>query len=194
MDHNLRGLHKDFASLSQTSYFSDSYLGSESLLRPPQEGDQVVPSAQRGCNVQRQRESKPLPPLPDSEDLMLDEAADQEVEFFTSDRQCLLPKSFPKVPCKGSNNVKQNGQVNYAYQDVSLLDREAGNLAFSWPGCDDRIPPRGNNFGANNWDNGDAFWGKQDNLTPECAFLAPYLLFPTTNRKSRLAYRSNLKT
>ncbi|KAJ0036484.1 hypothetical protein NQD34_005161 [Periophthalmus magnuspinnatus] len=97
MDHNLKSLHKDFASLSQTPYFSNSYLSSEPLPSP-QEGDQVVPSAQRGCSVLRQREAKPLPPLPDPEELMSDEAADQEVEFFTSDRRCLLPKSFPKVP------------------------------------------------------------------------------------------------
>ncbi|XP_033824953.1 ERBB receptor feedback inhibitor 1 [Periophthalmus magnuspinnatus] len=171
MDHNLKSLHKDFASLSQTPYFSNSYLSSEPLPSP-QEGDQVVPSAQRGCSVLRQREAKPLPPLPDPEELMSDEAADQEVEFFTSDRRCLLPKSFPKVPCKESNNVntRQNGQVNYAYQDVSLLDKDSGNMAFSWPGCDDRLQTRGNHFGANNFDSGDAFWGKPEDLTPKMRF------------------------
>uniref|UniRef100_A0A8C6SNC7 ERBB receptor feedback inhibitor 1 n=1 Tax=Neogobius melanostomus TaxID=47308 RepID=A0A8C6SNC7_9GOBI len=169
MDHSLRGIHKEFVSLSQTPYFSDSYLSSESLQRPLQEGDQVVPSAQRGCNAQGQREAKPLPPLPDPEELMSDEAADQEVEFFTSDRRCLLPKPFPKVPCKGSS--KQNGKVNHAYQDASSLDRDAGNMAFSWPGCDDRAAARGSHFGACNWDSGDVFWTKPDPcFTPKTRF------------------------
>lgn len=162
MDHSLRGIHKDFASLSQAPYFSDSCLSPESLRRPPApEGDQVVPSAQRGCTVLGQREAKPLPPLPDPEELMSDEAADQEVEFFTSDRRCLLPKSFPKVPCRAGG--KQNGKVNHAYQDASLLERDAGSLAFSWPGCDDRAAAaRSNHFGASNWDSGDVFWTKPD--------------------------------
>lgn len=169
MDHSLRGLHKDFASLSQTPYFPDTYLSSESLRRPLQEGDQVVPSTRKGCTALDQRETKPLPPLPDPEELMSDEAADQEVEFFTSDRRCLLPKPFPKIPCKGSS--KQNGKVNYAYQDASLLDRDAGNLAFSWPGCDDRAAARSNHFGAANWDSGDAFWTKPDScLSPKMRF------------------------
>lgn len=167
MDHSLRGLHKDFGSLSQSPYFPDSYLSSEPLRqRPPLlEGDQVVPSsAQRGSSVLGQRETKPLPPLPDPEELMSDEAADQEVEFFTSDRRCLLPKPFPKVPCKGSS--KQNGKVNLAYQDASLLDRDVRNLAFSWPGCDDRGVSRSGHFGACNWDSGDAFWTKPEPCLP----------------------------
>ncbi|CAL1605773.1 unnamed protein product [Knipowitschia caucasica] len=164
MDHSLRGLHRDFAS----PFFSDPYLDSNSPLRPPQEGDQVVPSSQRGCSVLGQRETKPLPPLPDPEELMSDEAADQEVEFFTSDRCSLLPKSFPKVPCKGSS--RHNGQVNFAYQEVAFVDRDAGNLAFSWPGCNDRLPSKGDGFGVHSWESRDSFWSKPDNLTPRNRF------------------------
>lgn len=172
MDHNLKGHHKDFTSLPQTHFFSDSYLSSQSILPPP-EGDQVVPSAQKNPastgHYHHQRETKPLPPLPDSEELMSDEAADNEVEFFTSDRRCLLPKPYPRVLCKGSNvnsNNRPNGQINYAYQDRSLPDGDAGNLAFSLPGCEDRLGVRSSQFGTNHWENGDAFWSKPDHNVP----------------------------
>lgn len=97
----------------------------------------MVPSSQirtvfGGC----QRQAKPLPPLPDPEELMSDEAADNEVEFFTSDRRRLLPKSCPKAVVRGSN--RDCGKVNHAYQE-SLF-----SMAFSWPG-------RGGELGANNW-------------------------------------------
>lgn len=177
MDNSLRGIHKDFPSLSQTPFFSDSYLSSQTLLPHPEE-DQVVPSAQKGPSStghnHHQHETKPLPPLPDSEELMSDEAADNEVEFFTSDRRSLLPKPYPKVLCKGSNvytNNTPNGQINYAYQERSLSDGDTGNLAFSWPGCEDRLGSRSSNFRDNNWENGDAFWNKpEQNLPPKMRF------------------------
>uniref|UniRef100_A0A7N8WXL2 ERBB receptor feedback inhibitor 1-like n=1 Tax=Mastacembelus armatus TaxID=205130 RepID=A0A7N8WXL2_9TELE len=76
---------------------------SDNILQP-HEGDQVVPSSQkRTVFGGHQRQAKPLPPLPDPEELMSDEAADNEVEFFTSDRQRLLPKSCPKAVCRGSS-------------------------------------------------------------------------------------------
>ena len=115
------------------------------------EGDQVVPFCQRrGVFKCSQKEAKPLPPLPDPEELMSDEAADSEVEFFTSDRRCLLPKSCPK-PISRVNN-KDPGKVNYAYQESSAEDGSGiGSMAFSWPSRDDRPACRGGRFGANNW-------------------------------------------
>ncbi|KAM9342482.1 ERBB receptor feedback inhibitor 1 [Pholidichthys leucotaenia] len=98
------------------------------------EGDQVVPSSQRQALFGgHQREAKPLPPLPDPEELMSDEATDCEVEFFTSDRRRLLPKSSPKAVCRSSN--RDSGLVNYAYQERSLRYGGAGigSVAFSWP-------------------------------------------------------------
>uniref|UniRef100_A0A096M4K2 ERBB receptor feedback inhibitor 1-like n=1 Tax=Poecilia formosa TaxID=48698 RepID=A0A096M4K2_POEFO len=80
----------------------------------------------------------PLPPLPDPEDFMSDEAADSEVEFFTSDRQRLLPKSCSKAITRSSN--KNCGQVNFAYQGGSLAIRPAGSdsIAFSWPSREEK--------------------------------------------------------
>ncbi len=112
----------------------------------------MVPSSQRRTLFGgHQRETKPLPPLPDPEELMSDEAADSEVEFFTSDRQRLLPKSCPKAMCRTMN--KDCGQVNYAYQGRSVQAgvAEVGAMAFSWPSREDRSTGRGSRFGANIW-------------------------------------------
>lgn len=73
---------------------------------------------------------------------MSDEAADSEVEFFTSDRQRLLPKSCPKAVCRGSN--RGCGQVNNAYQVAGGAG--IGSMAFSWPGRDDRPTGRADNW------------------------------------------------
>ncbi|KAM4564076.1 ERBB receptor feedback inhibitor 1 [Odontesthes bonariensis] len=160
MEQNLRELQQQQVakevnsniSLSQSPFYSDAYrltLDNTLLLS---EGDQVVPSSQRRAVFGGQhKEAKPLPPLPDPEEFMSDEAADTEVEFFTSDRQRLLPKSCPKSICKGS--TKDSGQVNRAYQENSGSDGGAGigSIAFSWPSRDDRPVGRGGRFGANNW-------------------------------------------
>lgn len=139
-------------SLSQPPFYSDSCrLASDNILLPS-EGDQVVPSSLKQTVFgSDQREAKPLPPLPDPEELMSDEAADNEVEFFTSDRCPLLPKSCPKPMCRSSN--KNFGQVNYAYQESSLRagDAEVGSMAFSWPSREDRPAFGGGRFGANIW-------------------------------------------
>lgn len=74
---------------------------------------------------------------------MSDEADDNEVEFFTSDRQRLLPKSCPKAVVRGSN--RDCGKVNNAFQE-SLF-----SMAFSWPGREDRQIGRGGGLGANCW-------------------------------------------
>lgn len=82
---------------------------------------------------------------------MSDEAADSEVEFFTSDRQRLLPKSCPKAICRSTN--RDNGQVNYAYQDSLMRSNGAGfgSMAFSWPRSEDGPTGRGSGFGASIW-------------------------------------------
>ncbi|XP_019944742.1 ERBB receptor feedback inhibitor 1 isoform X2 [Paralichthys olivaceus] len=163
MEHNLTELQqqqmaKEFnsnISCPQSPFYSDSYcLMSDNLLRP-HEGDQVVPSSQRRTVFGSfHRGPKPLPPLPDPEELMSDEAADNEVEFFTSDRRRLLPKSCPKVITRGSN--RECGQVNHAYQErlvepVPAGGAGLGSMAFSWPGREDRPTGRGGGFEANNW-------------------------------------------
>lgn len=112
----------------------------------------MVPSShRRSLFGGQQREDKPLPPLPDPEELMSDEAADSEVELYTSDRRRLLPKSCPKAMCRG--NYRGCGQVNYAYQEGMLGAGGAGpgSSAFSWPGTEDRGVGRGSGFGANIW-------------------------------------------
>ncbi|XP_062248405.1 ERBB receptor feedback inhibitor 1 [Platichthys flesus] len=138
----------------QSPFYSDTYcLMSNNLLRT-HDGDQVVPSSQRRpVSGGFQRGPKPLPPLPDPEELMSDEAADNEVEFFTSDRCRLLPKSCPKAITRGS--YRESGQVNHAYQErlvepVPAGGAGIGSMAFSWPGREDRPTGRGG-FGANNW-------------------------------------------
>lgn len=99
----------------------------------PQEGDQVVPSFQRLTVLEgHPKRPKPLPPLPDPEELMSDEAADSEVEFFTSDQRSLLPKSCGKAPCfsaTGRGSYQGFGQVNYAYQGVPSAGGDGGEGA-----------------------------------------------------------------
>ncbi|KAM9855202.1 ERBB receptor feedback inhibitor 1 [Aulostomus maculatus] len=130
-------------SCSQSPFYSVA----DNLLRP-HEGDQVVPSSQRWSLFGgHQKEAKPLPPLPVPEELMLDEAADNEVEFFTSDRRRLLPKSCPKAICRGSNR----GQVNFAYQESSRDTGMMSSMAFSWPSSEDRSAGRASGFGVTNW-------------------------------------------
>ncbi|XP_035513443.1 ERBB receptor feedback inhibitor 1 [Morone saxatilis] len=151
-EHQQQQMAKEFnCNISQPPFYSDNYgLISDNIVRP-NEGDQVVPSSQRRTLFGgHQREVKPLPPLPDPEELMSDEAADSEVEFFTSDRRRLLPRSCPKAMCRGMN--RDFGQVNYAYQESSLQAGGAGvgSMAFSWPAREDR-PGRGSGFGVNMW-------------------------------------------
>ncbi|XP_070823640.1 ERBB receptor feedback inhibitor 1 isoform X1 [Chaetodon trifascialis] len=160
MEHNLTELQPQQMatelncniSISQPAFYSDTYrLTSDNTLRP-HEGDQVVPTSQRRTMFGgHQREAKPLPPLPDPEELMSDEAADSEVEFFTSDRRRLLPRSCPKTMYRGTS--RDCGQVNYAYQESSLRAGSAGpgSMAFSWPNREDRPAGGGSRFGANMW-------------------------------------------
>uniref|UniRef100_A0A3Q2Q6V5 ERBB receptor feedback inhibitor 1a n=1 Tax=Fundulus heteroclitus TaxID=8078 RepID=A0A3Q2Q6V5_FUNHE len=130
------------AGISFPAFYSEAYGPASGHALRPFEGDQVVPSSKRRG---RQKEAKPLPlppppPPPDPEDLMSDEAADSEVEFFTSDRQRLLPKSCPKAITRGSD--KDCGQVNIAYRGNSL--------AFSWPSREDRPLGGGGRMAADN--------------------------------------------
>ncbi|XP_054435791.1 ERBB receptor feedback inhibitor 1 [Pteronotus mesoamericanus] len=75
-----------------------------------------------------ERGSRPLPPLPISEGLSLDDT-DCEVEFFTcSDTDLLLENSTPsefKYSVPGRRSFRGCGQINYAYFDtptVSVVD------------------------------------------------------------------------
>lgn len=126
------------------------------------EGDQVVPSSHRWTTFRGQnREIKPPPPPPDPEELMSDEAADSEVEFFTSDQRRLLPRSCPKAISSGMN--RDSGQVNPAYQESSLEPGGAavGLMAFSWPGREEGPPIRGANiWGLEREENLDTLCGK----------------------------------
>ncbi|KAK1801779.1 hypothetical protein P4O66_022413, partial [Electrophorus voltai] len=116
-DHNLKKMHQHGP-------------GSLGLENSPPEGDQVVPSFQK-LSVYEQtplysprRCSKPLPPLPDMEDQSSDEAADNEVEFFssTSESQQLVcehaskPSAF-RYGMPGRRSFRGCGQINYAYHD-----------------------------------------------------------------------------
>ncbi|KAI5095732.1 ERBB receptor feedback inhibitor 1-like [Silurus meridionalis] len=101
-----------------------------SSLHSLPEGDQVVPSFQK-LSVYEQappyspRSSKPLPPLPDMGDMSSDEAADSEVEFFssTSENQLLIPEcasNKSSFQCRAQNrrSFRGCGQINYAYCDA----------------------------------------------------------------------------
>ncbi|KAM9445611.1 ERBB receptor feedback inhibitor 1 [Clarias gariepinus] len=102
-----------------------------SSLHSSPEGDQVVPSFQKLSVYERappyspRRSSKPLPPLPDVGDMSSDEAADSEVEFFssTSESQLLIPECASKpsaFQCRAQNrrSFRGCGQINYAYCDA----------------------------------------------------------------------------
>uniref|UniRef100_A0A3B3BEW3 ERBB receptor feedback inhibitor 1a n=1 Tax=Oryzias melastigma TaxID=30732 RepID=A0A3B3BEW3_ORYME len=136
-------------SEAQSPLYSDFYrLTSEEALQL-NEGDQVVPVSRKQTGPGgRQKETKPLPPLPDPEDLLTDEASESEVEFFSSDRRKLLPKSCSKGICR--DRRKDLGQVNFAYQESSLMDRAArtSSVAFSWPSREDASESRRE---ARNW-------------------------------------------
>ncbi|XP_060913722.1 ERBB receptor feedback inhibitor 1 [Labrus mixtus] len=160
MEHNLTDLQqlqtaKEFncsLSISQPSFYNDTCRQRRNNSLHPLEGDQVVPSSKRWTMLGGlQREAKPLPPLPDPEELMSDEAADSEVEFFTSDRRRLLPKSCPKAMCSSTN--RDFGQVNYAYQERLMPAGGAGigSMAFSWPCREERPTRRGSGSGSNIW-------------------------------------------
>ncbi|TSM04835.1 ERBB receptor feedback inhibitor 1 [Bagarius yarrelli] len=102
-----------------------------SSLHSSPEGDQVVPSFQK-LSVYEQappcsprRSSKPLPPLPDMEDLSSDEAADDEVEFFSSNSEsqllipeCALKTSASQYRAQNRRSFRGCGQINYAYCDA----------------------------------------------------------------------------
>lgn len=166
-------------SCSRSPFFSDAdCLSPDSILRSL-EGDQVVPSSQRRHAYGR--ETKPLPPLPDPEELMADEAADNEVEFFSSDRRRLLPKSCPKAVCRDGNR----GQVNYAYKERLLRtgSTDTGSVAFSWPPREDRSAVKG----GGNWalaphkEDQDGLWSTLDDRSPQ--------RFPTPADKPRVPPR-----
>lgn len=155
----------------------------------------MVPSSQRRTVFGgHQREAKPLPPLPDPEELMSDEAADSEVEFFTSDRRRLLPKSCPKTMCRGMN--RDCGQVNYAYQEGSLRagDAGVGSMAFSWPGREDRPTGRGANMWSVALQREDHLHVVSDTLCGKDQHQSSRLRFSSSGPASQLFYSSSTTT
>ncbi|XP_077370671.1 ERBB receptor feedback inhibitor 1 isoform X3 [Festucalex cinctus] len=119
--------------------YSDSYCLPLDKTLGPHEGDQVVPY----CSSHRwtvfwgpQRGAKPLPPLPDPEELMSDESADNEVEFFTSERRPLLPKSCPKMVCGSRVNHQDTSWNRHPDSKLNWLSSSA------IPSEKPQIPPR----------------------------------------------------
>ncbi|XP_034029043.1 ERBB receptor feedback inhibitor 1 [Thalassophryne amazonica] len=159
-------------------FFSETFTLTPDKTLQAHEGDQVVPSSQRRSLFGGyQRETKPLPPPPDPEELMSDEATDSEVEFFTSDRCRLLPKSCPKPLCRVGN--KGCGQINYAYQDSVFQDGSTGtdSMAYSWPGSEDRAAWGG--FESQNWiqaQESHVFCGPESRLHFSCSSSASHHL------------------
>uniref|UniRef100_A0A8C8SJ69 ERBB receptor feedback inhibitor 1 n=1 Tax=Pelusios castaneus TaxID=367368 RepID=A0A8C8SJ69_9SAUR len=85
------------------------------------------------------RSSRPLPPLPISEDLSPD-AVDREVEFLTSSDTAFLlddyelPSFKPSAPSRRS--FRGCGQINYAYFDAPAVSKiEDANSATNLNGC-----------------------------------------------------------
>ncbi|KAB1268682.1 ERBB receptor feedback inhibitor 1 [Camelus dromedarius] len=99
------------------------------------------------CAGPCERGSRPLPPLPISEDLSLDET-DCEVEFLTSsDTDFLLEDCAPgdfRSDGPGRRSFRGCGQINYAYFDtpaVSAADlTQAPDHAAGAPGADPAPP------------------------------------------------------
>ncbi|XP_016359657.1 ERBB receptor feedback inhibitor 1a [Sinocyclocheilus anshuiensis] len=107
---------------SQLTLHTDPFTSSSA------EDDQVVPCFQRLTVSDRisppqtpSRVTKPLPPIPGSAELSLDQAIDSEVEFFNGDDNCcLVSESCSKhssfrygMPSRRS--FRGCGQINYAY-------------------------------------------------------------------------------
>ncbi|XP_062871898.1 ERBB receptor feedback inhibitor 1 [Trichomycterus rosablanca] len=133
-DHILRTHQQSSTSVGferrmYTSSFHHDPSQLSSLQNQP-EGDQVVPSFQKLSFSEQvpsyfsRRGSKPLPPLPDMGDLSSDEAADIEVEFFssTSESQLLLPERSSKASAfqyglPNRRSLRESGQINFAYCD-----------------------------------------------------------------------------
>ncbi|KFO38280.1 ERBB receptor feedback inhibitor 1 isoform X1 [Fukomys damarensis] len=88
---------------------------------PPLTPIKACPSSLFPCAAPCERGSRPLPPLPISEDLSLDET-DCEVEFLTSSdtdfllEDCTLSDFRYDLP--GRRSFRGCGQINYAYFDT----------------------------------------------------------------------------
>lgn len=114
--------------------YASSFLhdaGQPPSVQNQPEGDQVVPSFQKLSFSEQvpsyfsRKGCKPLPPLPDMGDLSSDEAADSEVEFFssTSESQLLLPERSSKASAfeyamPNRRSLREFGQINLAYCDA----------------------------------------------------------------------------
>ncbi|MEE6483553.1 hypothetical protein FKM82_013590 [Ascaphus truei] len=92
------------------------------------------------------RSSRPLPPLPISEDYSFDDA-DSEVEFITSSETDLLlqddrPLAF-KYGVPSRRSFRGCGQINYAYFDSTAANKPADeNVTSHQNGCVQNLKPQ----------------------------------------------------
>lgn len=95
-------------------------VGAAGAPTPPLTPSRASPALFLGTAL-GERGSRPLPPLPISEDLSGDEA-DSEVQFLTSSDTALLlgPCAFPdfQADAPGRRSFRGCGQINYAYLDT----------------------------------------------------------------------------
>ncbi|KAE8593161.1 hypothetical protein XENTR_v10019008 [Xenopus tropicalis] len=98
--------------------------GSGSEKTPPLTPVKIGPP-QFSAISSHDRSSRPLPPLPISEDCYLDDA-DSEVEFFTSSDTDLLLQDRPlafKYGVPSRRSFRGCGQINYAYCDAPSVNK-----------------------------------------------------------------------
>lgn len=96
------------------------------------------------CMAPCERGSRPLPPLPISEDLSLDET-DCEVEFLTSSDTDFLLEDYTlsdfKYDIPGRRSFRGCGQINYAYFDTPAVSVADLNQIPDQNGCGQNSNP-----------------------------------------------------
>lgn len=121
-------------------------VGRSCTPTPPLTPSRASPAllSSSGLAVGDPRGSRPLPPLPISEDLALDEA-DCEVQFLTSSDtahllgHCALPDFRADLP--GRRSFRGCGQINYAYLDTPAASTTDLNQSPEPPDSPAPVPP-----------------------------------------------------